>query len=69
MYKNIELIITFVLQFFILDIQPNLFNIIGSVAIAVGVLMIMGFRLIEKETNDVKGKKVSSIQKLFFYKL
>jgi hypothetical protein len=68
MYKNIELIITFVLQFFILDIQPNLFNIIGSVAIAVGVLMIMGFRLIEKETNDVKGKKVSSIQKLFFYK-
>lgn len=67
MYKNIELLITFVLQFFILDIKPNMFNVVGSAAIALGVMIIMGFRLIEEKFNQAKDSEPSTFRKFIFY--
>ena len=67
MFRTTDLLFSFILQYFFLGIESNVFNIIGSTAITVGVLMIMGFKLIEKNYDHTKANG-NSFLRIIFYK-
>jgi hypothetical protein len=66
MYKTIELLFIFVLQYFFLEISSNVYKLIGSFAIIIGILLIMGFRLVEK--NYSLSIENSYLKNIIFYK-
>ena len=48
------------------QISSNIYKLIGSFAIIIGILLIMGFRLVEK--NYSLSIKNSYLKKIIFYK-
>lgn len=53
MYKTAELLLMFILQYYLLGIKPqNYFNIIGATLITVGMILIMGMKLYEKNKEE-----------------
>lgn len=54
MFRTIDILLTFLLQYFILGIESNFMSIIGSICITSGTLLIMSFKLIDKKVNNTE---------------
>lgn len=53
-YRTCDLIFTFLMQYFFLNITSNLFSIIGSVLIVFGNLLVLGFKMIDSKPSTDK---------------
>lgn len=63
-----DLLITFILQSFILNIYANLFSIIGALLIFISTSLVILYKILYNK-YDQKDNKNSSCHKCFFYKL
>ena len=65
MYRTTDILFTFVFQHIFLRIDSNLLSILGAVCIAIGMLIVIGFKLLDKNENTkLKKLKLSAEHEL-----
>lgn len=65
MYRTTDLLLTFIFQRLFLNIESNLFSILGAVFIAIGMCTVISFKLIDNnEKSKLKKLKRSNEQEL-----
>ena len=77
MYRSTSIMFTFFFQYLILDIEPNLLKLSGAGFITLGIVMVMGYKMVdtrerEKPENIKEAGNVDAgygcFRKLFFLK-
>ena len=66
--KTSDVIIAFFLQYIFLNIQIDFLSIIGSLAIVVGTMVVLIFKLIENKYSKLANKKKNCLEKFIFFK-
>ncbi len=63
-YRTLDLFFTFLMQYFFLNIHPNMYSIIGSVLICAGNILILGFKMIDDKlvSNEMQKKTAETEQ-------
>lgn len=61
MYRTLDLLFTFLFQYFWLNISSNLFSIVGSACIGIGMVLIMGYKFIENnKKTEIHSKDIDN---------
>ena len=63
--KTADLLFTFLLQYYLLNIEANVYSICGACLIAAGTVMVMLFKIIEQKIAIVENKNLNNLQKIF----
>ena len=66
--KTIDVIISFGLQLIILNITVDFLSVLGSFAIVLSTVIVLGFKLIETKIDDDSNKRTNFFQKLLAIK-
>ena len=56
MYRTTDLLFMFLFQYFFLGISSNLFSLSGAIFIACGMLMVIAYKLLDKNEKDKQMK-------------
>lgn len=73
--RSTEIFFTFILQYFLLNINPNVFNLAGAVMIFLAAAFILSYQMADKKYNSNKNtaegenKNRSLCHKIFFFKI
>ncbi len=75
MYRSTDLMLTFITQYFFLGIESDYLKILGAVLISAGIVLTMGFKLINDRVDRANKDREKNIthsdgclKKILFYK-
>ena len=78
-YRTMDLIFTFLMQYFLLNIKSNEYSMIGSLLIILGNILVLGFKIMDsnesttklsecEKNSKTKTNKCTSVKRIVFIK-